>query len=227
MQLSAQSCVPVNVCQCKRAAQRERKKRKSRSWWKRSSKIFSLHMSMIVISSLSGSHHVAHWLGEDNWQRRTYISLFYSIHFLSPLHLQCLCLCACCVCVFEENKTGGEHKKKSLLLQMFYELHIMTRYHIFCPIFSECAQQISAIPTAKPTKPGALAPKDKPLKLEWQVEHFEATRKQTPLLPGFPLSLIYLFILACLSSLSGQSWVTSEPFNAAEAQMPSCHNICL
>lgn len=37
---------------------------------------------------------------------------------------------------------------------------------------------------------------------------------------------LYLFIHETLPFLAGLSWVHFESFNAAEAQMSSCHNIC-
>lgn len=52
---------------------------------------------------------------------------------------------------------------------MFYALEIMTYLtplaDTCCHVFRGCAQK-PAIPAAKEAKPGALAPKDKPLKLD-------------------------------------------------------------
>lgn len=178
-----------SVCRCRRGWSR----------WCHSSKIVSLPLSMIVISSPRGSHRVVHWLRVDNRSRRTYVPVLF---YLASQPTASIYVCAS-VGMLEENKRGENVKKRSLLLQMFYASHIMTRCHISPPSgyllshLQRVCMPISAVPTAKPAKPGALAPKDKPLKLEWQVEHFETTH--TPFLTLLLLLFLAGFIFITLS----------------------------
>lgn len=76
------------------------------------------------------------------------------------------------VCVRSDwrEQSRGENKRKSLLLWMFYAPHIMTVVmslpasgYLLSHLQQLCTL-ISAVPLAKPAKPGALADTDKPPK---------------------------------------------------------------
>lgn len=80
-----------------------------------SSKIVSLPLSMIVISSPRGSHRVVHWLRVDNWSRRTYVPVLF---YLASQPTASIYVCAS-VGMLEENKRGENVKRGAYCCECF------------------------------------------------------------------------------------------------------------
>ena len=194
-------------------------------------------MSTTVISSLSGNHRVVHWLDGDNWPRRTYTSQFYSISPYSPLLPICACVRVGFACS-ETTKQRQTWKEKLMAANVLCIAHNDTVSYLSpqvdtcCHIFSECACRYLPYPQQSQLNQVPLLPKINPLKLEWQVEHFEATQthththKHTNALT-VPLSVFFFLTFSfqlsySLVSLASDWSLLRHPF-AVVTQMSCCH----